>query len=103
MESTSTVRVLTVRSVNSRKWCGRHCMQYIADKETVANKMAASLELSFSYKGKEYLFVEETRKTLEALQCPVCFKIVLEPVQISGWVTWGMLVTTRCKFQANSC
>ena len=78
-------------------------MQYIADKETVANKMAASLELSLSYKGKEYLFVEETRKTLEALQCPVCFKIVLEPVQISGWVTWGMLVTTRCKFQANSC
>ena len=44
-------------------------------------KMAASLECSFSYKEKEYLFVEETKKNLEALQCPVCFQIVLEPVQ----------------------
>ena len=33
-----------------------------------SHKMAASLEFSFSYKGKEYLFVEETKKTLEALQ-----------------------------------
>ena len=43
--------------------------------------MAASLEFSFSYKGKEYLFVEETKKNLEALQCPVCLEIVLHPVQ----------------------
>ena len=78
-------------------------MQYIADKETVAYKTAASQGFSFFYKGKEYLFVEETKKNLEVLQCPACFEIVLEPVQTSGWVTWGMLVTTRCKFQANSC
>ena len=45
--------------------------------------MAASLEFSFSYKGKKYLFVEETKKNLEALQCPVCFEFVLEPVQTS--------------------
>ena len=45
-------------------------------------KMAASLEFCFSYKGKEYLFVEEKRN-LEVLQCPVFFEIVLEPVQTS--------------------
>ena len=43
--------------------------------------MAASLEFSFSYKGKEYQFVEETKKNLETLQCPVCLEIVLVPVQ----------------------
>ena len=45
--------------------------------------MAASLKFTFSYKGKEYLFVEETKKNLETLQCPVCFEIVLESVQTS--------------------
>ena len=45
--------------------------------------MATSQEFSFPYKGKKYLFVEETKKNLEALQCPVCFEIVLEPVQTS--------------------
>ena len=46
--------------------------------------MATSQGFSFSYKGKKYLFVEETKKNLEALQCPVCFEIVLEPVQTSS-------------------
>ena len=54
--------------------------------------MAASLEFSFTYKGKEYLFVEETKKNLEALQCPVCFEIVLEPVQTSC----GHLFCKKC-------
>ena len=45
-------------------------------------KMAVSLEFSFSYKGKEYLFMEEKRN-LEALECPVCFEIVLQPAQTS--------------------
>ena len=31
-------------------------------------KMATALVFSFSYKGKEYLFVEETKKNLEALE-----------------------------------
>ena len=44
--------------------------------------MAVSLEFSFSYKGKEYLFMEEKRN-LEALECPVCFEIVLQPAQTS--------------------
>ena len=55
-------------------------------------KMAASLGFSFSYKGKEYLFVDETKKNLEALQCPVCFEIVLEPVQTSC----GHLFCKKC-------
>ena len=54
--------------------------------------MAASLKFTFSYKGKEYLFVEETKKALEALQCPVCFEIVLEPVQTSC----GHLFCKKC-------
>ena len=61
--------------------------------------MAASLELSFCYKGKEYLFVEETMKTLEALQCPVCFEIVLEPVQTSC----GHLFCKRCVRGVTRC
>ena len=65
----------------------------------VASKMAASLGFSFSYKGKEYLFVEETKKNLEALQCPVCFEIVLEPVQTSC----GHLFCTRCVEGVATC
>ena len=68
-----------------------HCHACL-HKETVANKMAASQGFSFSYKGKEYLFVEETKKNLEALQCPVCFEIVLEPVQTSC----GHLFCEKC-------
>ena len=63
-------------------WCFSGC----------THKMAASLEFTFSYKGKEYLFVEETKKTLEALQCPVCFEIVMEPVQTSC----GHLFCKKC-------
>ena len=65
----------------------------------VTGKMAASLEFSFSYKGKEYLFVEETKKALEALQCPVCFEIVLEPVQTSC----GRLFCGKCVDKAATC
>jgi len=61
--------------------------------------MAASLEFSFSYKGKEHLFVEETMKTLEALQCPVCLEIVLEPVQTSC----GHLFCKRCVRGVTRC
>ena len=46
----------------------------------------------FTYKGKEYLFVEETKTNLETLQCPVCFGIVLEPVQTSC----GHLFCKKC-------
>ena len=62
-------------------------------------KMADSLEFSFSYKGKEYLFVEETKKNLEALQCPVCLEIVLEPVQTSC----GHLFCKRCVRGVTRC
>ena len=65
----------------------------------VTGKMAASLEFSFSYKGKEYLFVEETKKALEALQCPVCFDIVLEPVQTSC----GRLFCGKCVDKTATC
>ena len=61
--------------------------------------MAASQEFSFSYKGKEYLFVEETKKNLEALQCPVCFEIVLEPVQTSC----GHLFCKKCVKGVTRC
>ena len=61
--------------------------------------MAVSLEFSFSYKGKEYLFVEETKKNLEALQCPVCFEIVLEPVQTSC----GQLFCEKCVRGTTRC
>ena len=61
--------------------------------------MAASLEFSFSYNGKEYMFVEETRKNLEALQCPVCLEIVLEPVQTSC----GHLFCTKCVRGVTKC
>jgi len=65
------------------------CFQY---------KMAASHGLSFSYKGKEYLFVEE-RRNLEALQCPVCFEIVSEPVQTSC----GHLFCKKCVDKVTKC
>ena len=61
--------------------------------------MAASLEFSFSYKGKEYLFVEETKKNLEALQCPVCLEIVLQPVQTSC----GHLFCEKCVRGVTRC
>ena len=62
-------------------------------------KMATSQGFSFSYKGKKYLFVEETKKNLEALQCPVCFEIVLEPVQTSC----GHLFCTKCVRGVTRC
>ncbi len=61
--------------------------------------MATSQGESFSYKGKEYLFVEETMKNLEALQCPVCFEIVLEPVQTSC----GHLFCEKCVRGVTRC
>ena len=61
--------------------------------------MAASLGFSFSYKGKEYLFVDETKKNLEALQCPVCFEIVLEPIQTSC----GHLFCKKCVQRVGRC
>ena len=61
--------------------------------------MATSLEFSFSYKGKEYLFVEETKKNLEALQCPVCLEIVLQPVQTSC----GHLFCKKCVRGVTKC
>ena len=65
----------------------------------VASKMAASLKFNFSYEGKEYLFVEETKKTLEALQCPVCFEIVMEPVQSNC----GHLFCKKCIQSVATC
>ena len=65
----------------------------------VSSKMAASQEFSFSYKGKEYFFVEEPKKNLEALQCPVCFEIVLEPVQTSC----GHLFCKKCVKGVTRC
>ena len=62
-------------------------------------KMAVSLEFSFSYKGKEYQFVEETKKSLENLQCPVCFEIVSEPVQTSC----GHLFCKKCIDKVTRC
>ena len=61
--------------------------------------MATALVFSFSYKGKEYLFVEDIKKNLEALQCPVCFEIVLEPVQTSC----GHLFCKRCVEEVATC
>ena len=61
-------------------------------------KMTASQGFSFSYKGREYLFVEEKRN-LEVLQCPVCFEIVLEPVQTSC----GHLFCKRCVQEVTRC
>ena len=60
---------------------------------------ASSLEFSFSYKGKEYLFVEETKKNLEALQCPVCSEIVLELVHTSC----GHLFCKKCVRGVTRC
>ena len=54
--------------------------------------MAASLGFSFSYKGKEYLFVEETKVNLLAMQCPVFSVITLQPVQTSC----GYFFCKRC-------
>ena len=61
--------------------------------------MTASLEFCFSYKGKEYLFVEEIKKNLETLQCPVCLEIVLEPVQTSC----GHLFCEKCVRGVTRC
>ena len=61
-------------------------------------KMAASQGFSFSYKGREYLFVEE-RRNLEALQCRVCFEIVLKPVQTSC----GHLFCMKCVEGVSVC
>ena len=61
--------------------------------------MAASQGFSFSYKGKEYQFVEETKKNLDTLQCPVCFEIVLEPVQTSC----GHLFCKKCVRGTTKC
>ena len=68
----------------------RNCCHY---------KMAVPLEFCFSYNGKEYLFVEETKKSLENLQCPVCFEIVLEPVQTSC----GHLFCKKCVTGVTRC
>ena len=65
----------------------------------VALRNDCFLEFSFSYKDKEYLFVEETKKNLEALQCPACFEIVLEPVQTSC----GHLFCKRCVRGVTKC
>ena len=45
------------------------------------------------------LFVEETKMNLEALQSPVCFEIVLEPVQNSC----GHLFCKRCVEGVDGC
>ena len=61
--------------------------------------MAAFLAFYFSYKGKEYLFVGEAKKNLDALQCPVCFEIVLEPVQTNC----GHLFCKKCVEGITKC
>ena len=33
-----------------------------------------SEQLQFSYRGKEYHFINETKQNLETFVCPVCFK-----------------------------
>jgi TNF receptor-associated factor 4 len=39
--------------------------------------------LTFSFKGRELLFFDELKKTLEELVCPICHEISFDPVQTS--------------------
>ena len=43
----------------------------------------ATRGLRFSYKGRDLLFFDESKKNLEDLVCPVCYEIPSDPVQTS--------------------
>ena len=101
--TSTTIPTWTVLSDRHTVFIGTHCVHSIVTLTYPGNcchyKMAASLEFSFSYKGKKYLFVEETKKNLEALQCPICLEIVLEPVQTSC----GHLFCKKCVDKVTRC
>lgn len=58
-----------------------------------------SEQLQFSYRGKEYRFISETKQNLETFVCPVCFEIVSEPLQTSC----GHLFCKRCISALKKC
>ena len=61
--------------------------------------MASSEQgIKFSFKGKDLLFFEELKKTLEDLVCPICHEIASEPVQTSC----GHLFCGEC-LKGSSC
>ena len=63
----------------------------VSGVELAAVMMAQSL-LKFSYMGVSYAFVDCQRKLLEELKCPICKKLVCNPVQTSC----GHLFCEKC-------
>ena len=55
--------------------------------------------LQFSYRGKEYRFINETKQNLDTFVCPVCIEIVSEPFQTSC----GHLFCKKCISALKKC
>ena len=60
--------------------------------------MAATEGSTFFYKGVEYEFIDETKKNLEDLVCPICQEILNDPSQTNC----GHLFCGRCLQQSAS-